>query len=208
MLPFKGKPIINHIVDKIADDIEILVNINLKFEDDFRQWQNTLSRGITLCVEPVYTNEQKLGAIGSLDYWIKYQNITDDLLVIAGDNYFELELSDFIQSYSHKNAIVAVYDIGDKNKATEFGVVRLRNNRIVELQEKPFTPKSRLVATAIWIIPPRIFPIVSDFCSQGGQDNLGNFIVHLLARGEEVYAHQFSELWLDIGSINTYLATR
>lgn len=195
-------------MDKIADSIEVLVNINLKFEDDFRQWQNTLSREITLCVEPVYTEEQKLGAVGALDHWIKHKNITDDLLVIAGDNYFELELSDFVQSYDRKNVMVAVHDIGDKDKATDFGVVKLRNNRIVELEEKPSTPKSSMVATAIWIIPQRIFTAISDFCSQGNKDNLGNFIAYLLTRGEEVYAYQFSELWLDIGSIDTYLATR
>ena len=39
LLPFKGKPMINHIVDKIPQDIEILVNVNKKFEADFLEWQ-------------------------------------------------------------------------------------------------------------------------------------------------------------------------
>jgi len=41
------------------------------------------------------------------------------------------------------------------------------------------------------------------FCSEGKKDNLGNFIAHLVDM-DEVYAHTSTELWLDIGSIDTY----
>lgn len=37
LLPYKGKPIISHVVDKIPQDIDILVNTNKKFEADFRR---------------------------------------------------------------------------------------------------------------------------------------------------------------------------
>lgn len=146
LLPFKGKPVISHVVDRIPQGIDILVNINKKFEADFRHWQNTINGN---------------------------------------------------------NVSVAVYDIGDKSKATEFGVVRLEGDRIVEFDEKPVVPESSLVATACRIVPPRIFPILSEFCSEGKRDNLGNFIACLVDM-DEVYAYTFTELWLDIGSIDTY----
>jgi len=203
LLPFRGKPIINHVVDRIPQGIDILVNISKKFEADFRHWQNAINRKVTLCVEPVFSKEQSWGAIHSVDYWIRTTNITDDLMVIAGDNYFEFDLSKFISSYNGNNVSVAVYDIGDKSKATKFGVVRLEGNRIVEFDEKPAVPKSSLIATACWILPPRIFPILSEFCSKGKKDNLGDFIAHLVDM-DEVYAYTFTELWLDIGSIDTY----
>ena len=71
LLPYRGKPMINHIVDKIPGDIEILVNVNRKFEDDFRDWSEQQKRDITICIEDIYSNEQRLGAIGSLNHWIK-----------------------------------------------------------------------------------------------------------------------------------------
>ena len=84
--------------------------------------------------------------MGALDHWVKHENITDD---IAGDNYFEPELSDFIQLHGHKNIVVIVHDVGDKGKVTEFGVVRLGDNQIIEIEERSYISKPSLVATAI-----------------------------------------------------------
>jgi glucose-1-phosphate thymidylyltransferase len=203
LLEYKGKPLINHIVDKIPQDIDILVNTNKKFEADFQRWQDTIGRAVTLCVEPVFTEEQALGAVGSLDYWVRAKNITDDLLVIASDNYFELDLSQFIAAYDGKNTLVAVHDIGDKSKATQYGVVQLDGHRITEFAEKPAQPKSSLIATACYIFPPRIFPLLSQFYARGKKDNLGNLIAYLIET-DEVQAYIFSELWFDIGSVDVY----
>ncbi|MCJ7514654.1 MAG: sugar phosphate nucleotidyltransferase, partial [Dehalococcoidia bacterium] len=179
-----------------------LVNINQKFEADFRLWQSMLDRAVTLCVEPVLTEEQAFGAIGSLDYWIRTKNINDDLLVIASDNYFEFDLRNFIAAYKGKHTLAAVYDIGDKSKAVQFGVVRLEGNRIIELVEKPKKPESSLVAIACYIFPPRIFPLLFQCCT-AGRDNLGNFMSFLVEK-DEVHAYTFSDRWFDIGSLEVY----
>jgi len=203
LLEYKGKASISHIVDKIPQNIDILVNINKKFEADFRRWQNTVGRAVTLCVEPVFTEEQAFGAVGSLDYWIRTENITDDLLVIASDNYFELDLSKFIAAYNGANTLVAVYDIDDKSKASQYGVVQLDGCKIAGFEEKPAQPESSLIAVACYILPPRIFPLLFQFCAQRKRDNLGDLIAYL-AEKDEVHAYIFSELWFDIGSIEAY----
>lgn len=203
LLPYKGKPAISHIVDKIPLDVEVLINTNKRFEADFRQWQDTLSRKVTLCIEPALTDEQKLGAIGSLDHWIRAKNITEELLVIASDNYFEFDLLRFITAYDGDSTLVAICDIGDKSKATQLGVVKLDGKKIVDFKEKPADPESSLIATAIYILPPRIFPLISQYCSEGRKDNLGGFIAHLIDK-DKVQAYTFTELWLDISSVHTY----
>jgi glucose-1-phosphate thymidylyltransferase len=203
LLEYKGKALISHIVDKVPRDIDILVNTNKKFEAGFHRWQATLDRAVTLCVEPVLTEEQAFGAVGSLEYWIRAKNITDDLLVIASDNYFEFDLSRFIAAYNGENTLAAVYDIGDRSKASQYGVVQLDGHRIAELAEKPAQPKSSLIAIACYIFPPRIFPLLYQFCARDKKDHLGNFIAHLIET-DEVHAYAFSELWLDIGSIEVY----
>jgi glucose-1-phosphate thymidylyltransferase len=203
LLEYKGKPLISHIVDKIPQDIDILVNTNKKFEADFHHWQHAIGRAVTLCVEPVFTEEQAFGAVGALEYWIRAKNIADDLLVIASDNYFELDLRQFIDAYNGKNTLVAVYDINDKSKASRYGVVQLDGHRITELAEKPAQPKSSLIATACYIFPLRIFTLLFQFCARGKKDNLGNFIAYLIET-DEVHAYTFSELWFDVGSIDVY----
>jgi glucose-1-phosphate thymidylyltransferase len=205
LLEYGGKAAISHIVDKIPDDIDILVNTNKKFEADFRRWQDTVDRAITLCVEPVFTEKQAFGAVGSLNYWIRAKNIDDDLLVIASDNYFEFDLRKFIAAYNGKNTLVAVYDVGDKAEAKRFGVVQLDGHKIIEFVEKPAQPKSSLIAVACYILPPRIFPLLLQCCGQGKSDNLGNFISYLVET-DEVRAYTFSDVWFDIGSLEVYKA--
>jgi glucose-1-phosphate thymidylyltransferase len=208
LLPYKGKPIVNHIIEKIGNNIDIVMNINSKFKNDFYLWQTTLLRQVQLCTEPVYSEEQKMGAIGSLNHWISKLEISEDLLIIACDQYFEFDLVDFISHYDGNNMLVAVYDIGDKTKASNFGVVKLKGNRIIELKEKPAAAESSMVATAIWLLPKAIFPIIFEFRKERNVDNLGDFIAYVLSKRQKVYAYKFNELWIDIGSIDTYLTTR
>ncbi len=200
LLGYKGKPIISHIVDKIPKNIDIMVNTNKRFEADFHQWQRTINRTVEILVEEVLSEDQKLGAVGSLNFWIENKPIVEDLLVIAGDNYFEFDLAQFIARYDGKHTLVAVYDIGDKGKASQFGVVQLDGHRIAEFQEKPAKPQSSLVATACYIFPQRIFPLLRQYRQRGKRDNLGSFIAYLIDK-DEVHAYTFTESWIDIGSV-------
>ena len=207
LIEYKGKALISHIVDKIPHDIDIFVNTNKRFEADFHRWQHTIGRKVTLCVEPVFSEEQTLGAVGSLDYWIRTKEIADDLLVIASDNYFEFDLHQFVATYNGRNALVALYNISDKIKASQFGVAQIHGRKIIRLEEKPIEPNCGLIATACYIFPQRMFPLLSSYCSKGRRDNLGSFIAYLINR-DEAHAYVFSEPWLDIGSIDAYKPTR
>lgn len=200
LLDYKGKPLLTHIVAKVPEAIDILISTNKKFEADFHHWQEGIDRNIEICVEDVWTEEQSKGAVGSLNFWVDCKAIDEDLLVLAGDNYFELNLDRFIAAYNGVNTLVAVHDIGDKSKATQFGVVRLDGDKIVEFMEKPAKPRSSLIATACYIFPPRIFTPLSNYCSEGTKNNLGNFISYLIDR-DKVYAYPFTELWFDIATL-------
>lgn len=201
LLEYKGEPMINHIVDKIPRNIDIMVSTNKKFEADFCHWQEGIDREVEILVEEALSEHQKLGAIGSLNFWIEHRPIGEDLLAIAGDNYFEFNMAQFIAAYNGKNALVAVYDIGDKDKASQFGVVQLEGHRIAEFQEKPAKPKSSLIATACYIFPQRMFPLLHQYCQEGKRDNLGSFISYLIDQ-DEVHAYTFTEPWLDIGNLD------
>ena len=199
LLEYKGKPLLTHLIDKIPRDVDILVSVNARFVADFQQWQQSIDRDIEFCVEEAWTDGQKKGAVSALDFWIDRNGIAEDLLVIAGDNYFEFDLSDLIATYDGQNTIVAIYDIGSLSRASQFGVVTLDDCRIVQFEEKPAKPSSSLIATAIYILPPRVFPYLARYCSAGRRDNLGDFISRLIAI-DEVHAYVFTGRWLDIGS--------
>jgi glucose-1-phosphate thymidylyltransferase len=204
LLEYNGKPIVTHIVNRVPNDIDIFVTTNKKFELDFHNWRKTIDKSVEICVEEAMDDGHKKGAVGAVDFWIKNKSIKEDLLVIAADNYFELDLTDLISKFSGSNVMIAVYDVGDKDKACEIGkecqtgLVILEGNKITRLDEKPPEATSSIVATGIYVLPSRIYPLLEQYCSEGNRDNLGSFVSYILDK-EEVNAYVFTDFWIDIG---------
>src|SRR3989344_4509975 len=121
LLPIAGKPIIEHILEKIndLDDIdEILIVTNSKFFDNFRNWKRgySSSKPIKIINDRTKSEEDRLGAIGDLDFVIKHEKIDGNLLVIAGDNLFNFSLKHLHDFFRKKSAsVIALYDIKDKS---------------------------------------------------------------------------------------------
>lgn len=199
LLEYEGKPLLTHIVHKIPKDMAILIATNKRFEAEFALWRKTIDREIEICYEDVCDNGHKKGAVGALQFWIVNMQIAQDLLVIAGDNYFDFDIVDFITAYDGERALVAVHDIGDRSKAAQFGVVLLEGDKIIQFEEKPAIPRSTLIATAIYMLPQRLFSILTEFCAKSRRDNLGDFISYLV-NVDVVKAYVFSEPWFDIGN--------
>jgi len=201
LIQYKGKPLLTHIVERIPRNIDILLVTNRKFESDFLRWQQNMDRRVAIAVEDVWTEKEKKGALGSLTFGIEQGNINDDLLVLASDDYFEFDLSRFIAAYSGENALVAVHDIGDKKRARQFGVVEVEKGRIVRCEEKPAHPKTSLIGIACYLLPPRLFPVLSRYHHEHPEvDQLGRFITYLV-ESDTVDAYIFTELWQDTAGV-------
>ena len=203
-LEFKGKAVIDHIISRIPEGIDILVSTNKKFEETFVEWEKRLDTPVQLLVEEIDTDRDKKGAVGALHHWIGAAGISEDLMVIAADNYFEFDLADMMCTYNGRNAILAVHDVGDKAKACEIGqacqtgLVIVRDDKIVRFELAPEEPISSLVGAGISILPQRTFGTISRYLESHEPDNLGGFIAYL-CQLEDVYAYVFDSMWMDIG---------
>ena len=97
LLPVNGKPIISYIVDslyKIKNMENIFVITNDLFFEDFLTWKKENNYNKIVVINDKTTNDtNKLGAIGDINFTINEGNIDDDTLIIAGDTYFNFELS-------------------------------------------------------------------------------------------------------------------
>ena len=201
LLPYKGQPLINHIIEKIPGEIDIHITTNQYYEPHYRSWQEGFNREVALFIEPVKCEEESLGAIGSINYWAKQNSINSELLILASDNYFGFNISDFIFNFDGKHILVAVHDIGNIEEAKQFGTIKMQGDRIIEFVEKSSNPKSSAIATACYLFPPRIMPILNDYINNNiKRDNLGDFIRYLVY-SDEVKAFSFNEPWFDIGNL-------
>ncbi|MEK6822521.1 MAG: nucleotidyltransferase family protein [Nanoarchaeota archaeon] len=212
LLPVGGKPLIDHIVEKInkvADVDTIYVVTNDKFTPHFMEWSvgTTSKAPIIIVNDKTTTNEGRLGAVGDINFVVTQARIDDDIMVIAGDNLFEFDLRDMVRSfYLSKATTVAVFDVVDKQKAAgKLGVVETNETgRIVGFEEKPAQPKTSLAATACYLFARRDVAFMKQRLAVGERlDNSGD-LIKLLSTERSVFAFSFSGSWYDIGSHDQY----
>ena len=127
----------------------------------------------------------------------------DDLLVIAGDNLFDFRLVDFVDFWRGKGtaSAVAVYDCGDLELATHYGVVEVgEDDRVVSFEEKPSEPRSTLVATACYLYHREHVPLVERYLAEGNPPDQPGRLVAWLHEREPVYGYRLPGLWYDVGN--------
>ncbi|MCL5430264.1 MAG: nucleotidyltransferase family protein [Candidatus Marsarchaeota archaeon] len=215
LLPVQGKPIVEHILEKVADLSDeaminrVIINSNGKFAEHFRYWVNlrksTYKYGLVEMADPTTNNETKLGAVGGINYCITELDINDDLLIIAGDNYFDFELTDIDRQFRETNKpVIALFDIGSKKEAARFGVIEMKGNKVNGFEEKPGNPKSTLISTGIYFFPKRVLPMIGGYLGDGNpKDNIGSFVSWLI-KSTEVHGVIQKGIWADIGTLDAY----
>lgn len=206
LLQIAGKHILDYSmkqIEKVASIDYIYLVTNDKFHQNFLNWKSNLifSKPIKIINDNTIENQSKLGAIGDLSFVIGHENINDDLLVIAGDNIFEFELTDLIANFEKKQkSTLAVYDVQDLNLAKLYGIVEINNNNLItNFVEKPSQPVSTLASTGIYLFPKNSLKLIKQYLSEGNSpDKPGDYIAWLYKK-EDVLAYSFSGRWFDIG---------
>ena len=211
LLTINEKPIINYIVEQINTiDVvdEIYVVTNHKFIDSFANWQNEIeSRAKITVLDDGTTSEQdRKGAIGDIAFVIQKMNINDELLVVAGDNFFTYPLKNYYDFYKQKDKdCVCVKVWNDEKTLRNFGIALLdQNNKVLDIEEKPENPKSNTVVFAMYLYQKDMIPLFEKYLSQGNNpDAPGNFPAWLYKQ-KEVYAYTFKGECYDIGTPESY----
>lgn len=213
LLEVNRRPIINYIVDKLEtiDEIdEIVVITNSKFISKFRSWALGLhcKKRITLVDDLTNDLNDRRGAIGDMNFAIIKKRISDDLLVIGGDNLFSEDLNKFLsfaQGTKGKPSI-GVFDIKNKREAKKYGIVKLDTRKqITDFTEKPKKPKSTLVAMCLYYFPKQKLGLLKKYIKvhSVGRDAAG-FYIDWLRKETPVYGFVFDGNWYDIGDFKFY----
>lgn len=206
LLKINGIPIIERIAGKIKE-INGISGINVvtndRFYGQFIEWRNNFKANKPLAIlnDGTTSNENRLGAVGDINFALSQKNIKDDALIIAGDNLFDLDLQDALEEFKRKRSnIIVLHDVKDRSLARNYGVVEVDREGIVrKFEEKPKNPKSTLVSTGIYIFPKETLGRIREYASQNNADKIGTFL-ELLHKTDSIYSHISEKAWFDIGS--------
>jgi len=202
---------INHILERINEvkEIdEIIVVVNNKFYGQFERWLKDYKstkpiKPIRLLNDGTNSNEERLGAIGDIEFAIENENIDEDVLIIGGDNLFTTNLNNMINLFKKtKSPVVAAYDMKEQEKlAKKLGVILIdKNSKIIDFEEKPEKPKSSLASTCIYLYTKDDIKEFKNCIKENNKpDNTGDFVRYLMGK-KDVYCYSFDEPWYDIGN--------
>ena len=202
LLPIGGRPMLDWILDKLrttdVDAIHLVTND--RFAADFERW--AAGKRVEVHNDGTTSNEDRLGAIGDLQFVRDRAGLDDDLLVVAGDNLFDYSLRDYVAYWRAKRnaSCVAVHDVGDLKLVRQYSVVDVdRTDRIVGFIEKPERPTTTLAATAAYLFARDHARMVEEYLAGGHPPDAPGSFVAWLYRRVPVYAYAFGGEWFDIG---------
>ena len=213
LLPVAGKPMIDYVLDNLAPigGIDrVYVVTNAKFAGHFERWSadyhaKKAKLNFTIVNDRSTDDSNKLGAIGDIHFVLKTQNVTDDIIVVAGDNLFSEQLADFGRVCREKDApILAVYDVGDLEQIKKYNSITLdESGRITFFEEKPKNPTSTLTGIALYYYPKSALPLIRQYIAEGNNPDQPGRLIQWLYTRVPVYTWRVPGLWYDIGSKET-----
>jgi len=211
LLPLKGKPVIDYIVDQInrLDAVDTIYAItNSRFVSHFSDWAKTAPTPIPIEVidDGTTSNDNRLGAIGDIYFTLTQKNIDDDLFIIAGDNYFTFDLTEqydfFIQ---HRADTIAAKYIDDVEQLKAFAVAELdEHGKVLSLEEKPADPKSNTAIFASYFYTKETAKLFKTYLDEGNAPDAPGYFVQWLYQQKDVYAYTMNGDCYDIGTIEMY----
>lgn len=194
-------------ITKIPVIDEIVLISNKIFYDQFLNWKDSSNHDIKITVlnDNTVSNDDKLGAVGDLNFAIKTLNIDDDILVMASDNVFTFKLEDFYEFYkNNKKDCVIGKKIENKEDLKRMANITLDGHKIVDMVEKPPVPTSEYAAFASYIYNKETLPLINTYLEEGNNsDAPGNFPSWLYKK-QDVYAYIIEEECYDIGTVDAY----
>ncbi|MDD5261916.1 MAG: nucleotidyltransferase family protein [Methylacidiphilales bacterium] len=209
LLPVAGKPMIDHVLDHLAQIqgiSRVLVVTNHKFITHFEKWAAGYDRkhgnfDFKIIDDGSTSDDDKLGAIGDINLVIKKENLQEDLIVVAGDNLFDHSLAGFGDFCKKQNApAVGIYDVGDMELIKKYNSLTLDDaGRITYFEEKSPNPKSSLTAIALYYYPKSMIPMIRQYVDEGNNPDQPGRLVQWLYTRTPVYTWKVPGQWFDIG---------
>jgi len=196
MIPLKGKPLIQHIIElcRKYEIREIIMSVGYlgdKIKDHFGD-------GSHLGVDIKYVEEkQELGTAGPLRLARKY--INGPFLMFNGDVLSNIDLSDLIRFHTEQKA-TATIALTQVEDTSSFGVARLKGHSIVGFVEKPKNGlESRLINAGVYVLEQEVIDYVPK-----GKAMMETDVFPKLTNEGKLFGYPFDGQWFDTGTPEAY----
>ncbi|KAF0244804.1 MAG: glucose-1-phosphate [Planctomycetota bacterium] len=212
LLNIGRKPMVEWILDRllpIPGLNGIALVTNSRFAENFEDWRKSYRSPVPVAVynDGTTSNEDRLGAVGDIQFTIREGKIDDDLLVVAGDNLFEFDVAKMVAFGREKGGpVVCLKDMQHAGPLiSQYSVVTLdANRRITDFEEKPARPKTSLISICLYYFPKATLPLVDRYLASGHNKDQPGWYIQWLVKQVPTFGYVIDGLWFDIGDIDSY----
>jgi len=195
LIPVKGKPLLEHILEllKKYEINNVIISIGYlgnKIQDYF-------GNGSKFGVNIKYVKEEKeLGTAGPLK--LAEDILRRPFLMLNGDVLSDLNLYKFIKFHlKHQGlATIALTKVDD---VSHFGLVEMEGDKILNFVEKPKNAKAGFINAGIYILDPKVIGYVPDGFSMIEKD-----VFPQLAQEGKLFGYKIEGQWFDTGTHEAY----
>lgn len=211
LLMLGSKTILDRVCEKIEEVPEvnnIYIVTNHRFAAQFEDWAKTYSgkKPVKVLDDGTTSNDNRLGAIGDMQFVIDKEGIKDEILVMASDNVFDFSLNEMVDLYRKKDSdLISAHYVPDLVDLKQMGVVELgEDNRVVGFVEKPAQPKTNWGAPPFYFYKKETLALIKQYLDEGNNPDAPGHLIPWLIERTPVYAYTFDVMTIDIGTPKTY----
>ncbi len=202
MISVAGKPILGHILDQVESlgikKVVFIVGYKKEAIVEFVQSQYAH-------LQAAFVEQPEPKGLGHAIYLAK-SFVSGPCFILLGDTIVDGNLKPLV--FGGKNA-VGIRAVADPSR---FGIVELKNGKIVSFEEKPECPKSNLaiIGAYSFLDSAQLFEALEEVIHSGktvkNEIQLTDALSVLLAKGLEIVPVEMDD-WFDCGTVEVLLQT-
>jgi mannose-1-phosphate guanylyltransferase len=160
LLKIQGKPILQYVIENLhkhnLNDIILAVDYKEDKIEDYFSTGKKFGVNLTYCKKTGH-----IGTGGAIKFCAK--DIKNKFIVIFGDNIANYDFTKMLKEHK-KNKGIATLALNEVKDVTQFGVVKLKNKRIVKFVEKPKKEDapSNLINSGAYVLEPKILKYIPE----------------------------------------------
>ena len=157
-----------------------------------------------------YVYQQGSGGIAEALYLTKEIVKGHKIAVILGDNIFEQSFANEVKEFENSDIYDCFLFLKEIPDPERFGVAELNEKgEIINIEEKPSTPKSNLCVTGLYFYDEKIFNILEKVINEIGYSERGELEItdvnNLYIKAGKTKASIIQGFWSDSGTFRTLL---
>ena len=197
LLPVKGKPMLEHIIERAKGDGFHRFVIAIHYLGDMIK--EYFGNGSSWNVQIDYLNEEEpLGTIGAVS--LLDPRPENAILVTNGDILTDINYGKMLDFHKHHDSAIATMAVSLHEWEHPFGVVHTKGVDILKFEEKPVA-KSYINA-GVYVLEPQALDslVAGEYC------DMPTLFNRLQAKSERTIVYPTHEHWMDVGQIEDYSA--